>query len=417
MDVGSSSDYIWQVPPSGDELFRLVFPPGTTAPSLSVDEDDVSDHFYHYSTEVCKGRSDSSGGVAWEQPMTPAQLSSAARSLRDNIKAARKAQLLSSLAACLQTEWVGGILALAPPTRPLLDEDGRAACDNLVRLHRRSVWSVVLESLWSLEFQIEDLTAAVVRVNFLLLVFHRAPACTTAQPQVSLIQSRLIDSAFAGVAASTLGVDQLTHVAEGLEAQGQYLKAADVHRRVLELHFSDLRKGLLSCPPLIYGYLGAPATHHFLLLLPRPPRTRPPALLGCCPPTARQRGAAPDESHAMLHLSRRRFYSALIRAGLALKRAGCSLPPPCGNTRGVSLTSLTLATPSARLTQRGGRPCACTFWTSSPKPSAPPTFCPPLLAGRSSRSRASGTHRRRRRHTDTPGGALSTTGRGSPRRS
>lgn len=67
-----------------------------------------------------------------------------------------------------------------------------------------------------------------------------------------------MDRAFAGVAASTSCVDELVFVAEGLEAQGQYLKAADVYRRTLEMHFADPRKKLLACPPLVYGYLGAP---------------------------------------------------------------------------------------------------------------------------------------------------------------
>lgn len=159
-----------KVGPLGDELFRAAFPPGTVL-SLSSDEDGCGDFFFTFSTEVCCGGADGSGVVAWEQPMTPEQLSSASQSLRDSVKAARKVQLLTSLAACLQTEWVGGILALAPSTRRLLEEDGRATCDNLVGLSPESV-ALRLDMQCLLDFQ---MISQLLRSPCEHSVFHASP--------------------------------------------------------------------------------------------------------------------------------------------------------------------------------------------------------------------------------------------------
>lgn len=49
----------------------------------------------------------------------------------------------------------------------------------------------------------------------------------------------------------------LISVGERLEAQGEYLQAAGVYRRVLEAHFAAREGGdRLACPPICYGYLG-----------------------------------------------------------------------------------------------------------------------------------------------------------------
>lgn len=114
------------------KLLQLVFP--DPAAVLSVDDDPGTDSYYRLWTEVCIGTSDAGGMVTWRPPMSNDALIAAPLTLRDAVKAARKLQLLlSAVAGCLESDWIGGLLALSGPTRRFLTSQGCAVLDRLVR--------------------------------------------------------------------------------------------------------------------------------------------------------------------------------------------------------------------------------------------------------------------------------------------
>lgn len=80
----------------------------------------------------------------------------------------------------------------------------------------------------------------------------RCIAPPPATPQASRLHARLRE-----VAAASRDPYDLLRLGESLEARGEYLSAAEMYKRMLDMHFERPSEGLLVCPPIEFANLGA----------------------------------------------------------------------------------------------------------------------------------------------------------------